>query len=58
MFGCGMYTVEWFNKAGKVVKSYDKYLTEPLYRKEIMNMQVAFLQGMDVEGLRIKPLQD
>lgn len=58
MFGCGMYKVEWFNKAGKVVKSYDKYLTEPLYRKEIMNMQVAFLQGMDVEGLRIKPLQD
>ena len=58
MFGCGMNKVEWFNKAGEVVKSYDKYLTEPLYRKEIMNMQVAFLQGMDVEGLRIKPLQD
>ena len=58
MFGCGMYKVEWFNKAGEIVKSYDKYLTELLYRKEIMNIQIAFLQGMDVEGLRIKPLQD
>lgn len=58
MFGCDMHKVEWFNKAGEVVKSYDKYLTEPLYRKEIMNMQIAFLQGMNVEGLRIKPLQD
>lgn len=57
MFGCGWYNVKWFNKAGEVVKNEDMYLTAPLYRREVMKMQTAFLQGMDVEKLYATPIE-
>ena len=57
-FKCGYYIVEWFNKQKQVIKSERKYLTDPLYRKEVIYMQTAFLQGQDVAGLNIKPCED
>lgn len=57
LFACGYYRINWFNKNGETVKTYEKYLTYQKYRREIMNMQTAFLQGADVDGLKITPLE-
>lgn len=56
MFSCGMYRVEWYNKQGEVVKSEEKYLTYQGYNQEVMNMQTAFLKGVEVESIKIFPL--
>jgi hypothetical protein len=53
---CGRYRIEWLNKAGEVVKAYEKALTLPLYNKEVMEMQTAYLRGMDVVELKAIPL--
>ena len=58
MFGCGMYRVEWYNNAGEVVKSEEKYLTWQLYNSEYFAMERAFLRGMDVASMRIIPIDD
>ncbi len=57
MFGCGWYEVKWYNAKGEQVKAEAKYLTAPLYRREVMAMQTAFLQGKDVERLVITPIE-
>lgn len=56
MFGCGMYRVEWYNKQGEIVKSEKKYLDYKGYNREVTNMQLAFLQGVDVERMKAIPL--
>jgi hypothetical protein len=55
LFACGNYIIEWLNDKEEVVKREKKYLTIQLYHREIMNMQTAFLRGMDVVKLKIKP---
>lgn len=48
LFGCGYYRVVWKNKVGDIVKDEVKYLTAPLWNREVINMQTAFLRGEDV----------
>jgi hypothetical protein len=56
MFNCGMYRIEWYNKKGEVVKSEEKYLDYKGYNREVTNMQIAFLQGVNVESMKAIPL--
>ena len=57
MFSCGWYKIKWYNAKGKQVKEEEKYLTAQLYRREIMAMQTAFLQGKDVEKMAVTPIE-
>ena len=57
MFSCGWYKIKWYNAKGEQVKEEEKYLTAQLYRREIMVMQTAFLQGKDVEKMAVTPIE-
>ena len=58
MFECGWYEVKWYNEKGEQVKNEKQYLTCPLYRREIMKMQTAFLRGEDVARLVVSPIEN
>lgn len=57
MFGIGWYNVKWFDKNDNVVKSEDKFLTAPLYNRAVMEMQTAYLQGVNVAKLIATPIE-
>lgn len=57
MFYCGMYLIEWKNANDEIVKSEKKYLTYPLYRQEMLNMQIASLRGSDVKKMVVTPIE-
>lgn len=57
MFGCGWYEVKWYNAKGEEVKREEKYLTDPLYRREVMAMQTAYLKGEDVARMVATPIE-
>jgi hypothetical protein len=58
MFSCGWYKIKWYNAKGEQVKEEEeKYLTAQLYRREVMTMQTAFLQGKDVEKMVVTPIE-
>lgn len=53
MFSCGWYKIKWYNTKGEQIREEEKYLTARLYRREVMKMQTAFLQGKDVEKMAV-----
>lgn len=57
MFGCGWYEVKWYNAKGEEVKGEEKYLTDPLYRREVMAMQTVYLKGEDVVKMIVTPIE-
>lgn len=57
MFSCGWYKIKWDNAKGEQVKEEEKYLTAQLYRREVMKMQTAYLQGKDVESITVTPIE-
>ena len=57
MFSCGWYKIKWYNAKGEQVKEEEKYLTAQLYRREVMKMQTAYLQGKDVESITVTPIE-
>ena len=57
MFSYGWYKIKWYNVKGEQVKEEEKYLTAQLYRREVMKMQTAYLQGKDVESMTVTPIE-
>lgn len=57
MFWIGWYNVKWLDKNDKVVKSEEKFLTVPLYNRAVMEMQTAYLQGVNVAKLIATPIE-
>jgi hypothetical protein len=56
-FTSGIYKIEWVNKQGETIKTEEKFLNWKQYRHEIMDIQTAFLQGVNVYGLRVIPIK-
>ena len=56
-FVCGYYSVRWYSESNEIVKDTIMYLTMVLYRREIMNMQTAFLQGQNVVRMVVMPIE-
>lgn len=57
MFSCGWYKIKWYNAKDEQVKEEERYLTAQLYRREVMKMQTAYLQGKDVAKITAMPIE-
>lgn len=56
-FCCGWYQVKWYDNSDNIVKNEKMYLTSPLYRREILNMQTAYLRGENVVRMVVTPIE-
>jgi len=57
LFYCGWYQVKWYDNADNIVKDEKMYLTSPLYRREVLNMQTAYLRGENVVRMVATPIE-
>lgn len=58
MFVSGMYELKWYNTKGEEIRKEEKYLNASDYRKEVMAMQTAYLQGVDVDRMVVTPIEN
>ena len=58
MFVNGMYELKWYNKKGEEIFKEKVYLNARDYRREVMKMQTAFLQDVDVNRMVVTPIEN
>lgn len=58
MFANGMYELKWYNAKGEEIRKEKMSLSAKDYRREVMKMQTAFLQGVDVDRMVVTPIEN